>query len=184
VLVLLVVEDVGVCLGAVAALLAIFAGLTAHRASVVSVFLAVPNAALRALANKSTAIDEDEDDSDDGELWRASWSAMANALTSKCVWRFSLSGQPSHLGPPISHDNWQHHPFPSQQRMCVQRRLRWSCGRKSTTKPMQRRKRNRLEQSTTAMAPAPRAERAACGAASALLARGALMPEPQDWPAW
>jgi hypothetical protein len=73
VLALLVVEGVGACLGAVALVVTILRGLMAHRMAVFSVFLAIPNTALRALANKSTNIgdEEEEEDSDNGGRERA-----------------------------------------------------------------------------------------------------------------
>lgn len=63
---LLVAEGVAVCCGSLVGLLLILRALMAHRATVFSVFLAVPNTALRTLANKSVVIGDDEEESDDG----------------------------------------------------------------------------------------------------------------------
>lgn len=68
VLLLLIVEGAGVCFGSVIGLLFVLRSLMAHRASLCSVFLALPNIALRTLANKSTNIGDEDEDSDDGEL--------------------------------------------------------------------------------------------------------------------
>jgi hypothetical protein len=76
VVVLLTVEGVGVCIGTLAAVIMIFRGLMRHRSALFSVFLAVPNPALRTLANKSTNIGDEEDDSDDGEFC---WPAQVHA---------------------------------------------------------------------------------------------------------
>ena len=64
---LLVVEGVGVCLGSVVGVLLVLRSLMAHRASLCSVFLGVPNVALRTLASKSTNIGDEDEESDDGK---------------------------------------------------------------------------------------------------------------------
>lgn len=76
VLALLVAEGVAVSAGAVAAVVYILRGLMRHRAALFSVFLAVPHAALRTLASKSTRVaDEDEDAASDDEDARAAADA-------------------------------------------------------------------------------------------------------------
>lgn len=67
---LLLAEGVGVSAALVACIFAILRSLMAHRAALFSVFLALPNAAIRALANKSVAIGEEAEDSDEGACAR------------------------------------------------------------------------------------------------------------------
>ncbi len=68
------------CCGSVAGLLLILRALMAHRMTVFSVFLAVPNAALRTLANKSTVIGDEEEESDDGAPHALSCATLPGAL--------------------------------------------------------------------------------------------------------
>lgn len=91
---LLVAEGVAVCCGSVVALSLILRALMAHRATVFSVFLAVPNAALRTLANKSTVIGDEEEESDDGarRLCHALRCCLARCCGAGAVRRWTPSG--------------------------------------------------------------------------------------------
>jgi hypothetical protein len=88
VLALLVAEGVGVCVGAVVIVVTILRGLMQHRMAVFSVFLAIPNVALRTLANKSTNIGDEEEDSDDGKFGRRGWTGNERSvvLCLGCAW--------------------------------------------------------------------------------------------------
>lgn len=73
-LALLIAEGIAVCLGSVAAFVLVLRSLMRHRANLFGVFLAIPNTALRTLANKSTTIGDEEEDSDDGEGGGGGWA--------------------------------------------------------------------------------------------------------------
>ena len=75
VMALLGLEGVGLCVGSFFAVLLVLRALMAHRKGMFSIFLALPNVALRTLANKSTNIGDDED-SDDGEAHARGWGRI------------------------------------------------------------------------------------------------------------
>ena len=185
ILALLIVEGVGVCMGAVAGVVSILRSLMRHRAALFSVFLALPNTAIRTLANKSTNIGDEEEDSDDGAqaggcttALEMHWQALAHAGTLVSGAKPGAASLRSCTSdaccpPPATHEPQR---MPKQQR------------RMQRTGNVRHSRQQRMMRSATRTIAlqrlAPGAVLAPHGAVSALLAMVPAQAEPLRAPMW